>query len=63
MWHYICDKIPADRDVLLAVLDHDGFYALEFPCRFSEGRWIDVTTGHSIEVRPTHWREWRADID
>ena len=30
MWHFIFEKIPADRDVLLAVLDHDGFHALDF---------------------------------
>ena len=51
MWHFIFEKIPADRDVLLAVLDHDGFHALDFPCRFSDdGRWIDAKMGHSIET-------------
>ena len=64
MWHFIFEKTPADRDVILAVLDHDGFHALDFPCRFSDdGRWIDAKTGHSIEVHPTHWREWLADVD
>ena len=63
MWHFIFEKIPADRDVILGVLDHDGFHALDFPCRFSDdGRWIDAKTGHSIEVHPTHWREWLADV-
>jgi hypothetical protein len=64
MWHFIFEKIAADRDVLLAVLDHDGFHALDFPCRSSDGgRWIDAKTGHSIEIHPTHWREWLADVD
>jgi hypothetical protein len=64
MRHFIFETVPKDRDVLLAVLDHEGFYALEFPCRCSEdGRWIDATTGRSIEVRPTHWREWSARVD
>jgi hypothetical protein len=46
MWHLIFEIVPKDRDVILAVLDHDNFHALEFPCRYSEdGRWIDATTG------------------
>jgi hypothetical protein len=50
--------------MILAVLDHDGFHALEFPCRYSDdGRWIDITTGRSIEVRPTHWREWLGAVE
>jgi hypothetical protein len=59
MWHFIFETVPKDHDVLLAVLDHEGFHALEFPCRRSDdGRWIDAATGRSIEVHPTHWREW-----
>jgi hypothetical protein len=38
-------EIPKDHDVLLAVLDSEGFHALEFPCRRSDdGRWIDAAT-------------------
>jgi len=59
MWNFILETVPKNRDVLLAVLDHEGFHALEFPCRRrDDGLWIDITTGRSIEVRPTHWREW-----
>jgi hypothetical protein len=64
MWHFIFDTVPQDRELLLAVLDHDGLHALEFPCRYSDdGRWINARTGRSIDVRPTHWRQWIADID
>jgi len=64
MWHFVFETIPKDRAVLLAVLDREGFHALEFPCRRSDdGRWIDVTTGRPIEVSPTHWREWLCDVD
>jgi len=44
---------PFDKDqswlaaagISLAVLDDDCFYALEFPCRYSDDRqWIDLTT-------------------
>jgi hypothetical protein len=56
MWHFIdsFEAVPKDCDLVLAVLDHDGLHALEFPCRVGESRWIDKRTGRSIEVRPTH---------
>jgi hypothetical protein len=64
MWHFIFERVPKDRDILLAVLDHEGLHALDFPCRRSEdGRWINATTGHPVEVRPTHWRDWSAGLD
>jgi hypothetical protein len=64
MWHFIFERVPKGRDVRLAVLDRAGFHALEFPCRCSDdGRWIDVTTGRVVEVRPTHWRDWSAGLD
>jgi hypothetical protein len=36
MWHFIFERIPTDRDVLLAVLDREAFHTLEFPCRLSD---------------------------
>jgi hypothetical protein len=64
MWHFIFEAVPKDRDLLLAVLDHDGFHALEFPCRYSEdSRWIDVWTGKCVDVRPTHWRDWSTHVN
>jgi hypothetical protein len=48
MWHFIAsfDAIPHDRYLTVAVLDSEGFHALEFPCRCNEnGCWIDVATG------------------
>jgi hypothetical protein len=63
MWHFIFETIPKDREVLLAVLDHEGFHALEFPCRYSDGRWLNAGTGRAIDVNPTHWREWLDDVD
>jgi hypothetical protein len=53
MWHFIIEATPKDHPVILAVLDDDCFHALDFPCRYSEdGRWIDVTSGRSVDVRP-----------
>ncbi len=64
MWHCISDQVPKDRDLLVAVLDGDAFHALQFPCRRTDdGRWVEARTGRSIDVRPTHWREWFDDTD
>lgn len=64
MWHFIFEAIPKGEQVTLAVLDRDGFHALEFPCRRSDGgRWVDAKTGFAVDVRPTHWREWFAHND
>jgi hypothetical protein len=58
MWQPI-STAPYDRDVELAVIDHGDEHALVFPCR-RKGTdiWIDALTGRTIEVQPTHWREW-----
>jgi hypothetical protein len=63
MWHFVIsiEAIPKDRDLILAVADQDGLHALAFPCRYSDGFWINITTGHTVEVHPTHWREWLRD--
>ena len=53
--------IPKDCDLMLAVIDHDGQHALQFPCRFADGCWIEARTGRVIDVQPTHWREWPSD--
>jgi hypothetical protein len=44
MWHFIdsIEAIPKDRDLILAVLDHDGLHALEFPCRLGESRFGSI---------------------
>jgi hypothetical protein len=64
MWHLIFEPVPKDSDLLLAVLDGKAFHALEFPCRRGDdGCWVEARTGRSIDVRPTHWREWFADSD
>jgi hypothetical protein len=60
MWHYIgsIEDIPIDRDLLLAVMDGDGMHELVFPCRRLGRSFVDAKTRRSVEVRPTHWREW-----
>jgi hypothetical protein len=53
---------PFDRDLKLAVLDCDGAHALVFPCRRILNGWINSETDRQIDVRPTHWRDWRGVI-
>jgi hypothetical protein len=49
---------PFDRDLELAVIDHEGGDALVFPCGRTEGGWIDAATKRRINVDPSRWREW-----
>jgi hypothetical protein len=50
---------PFDRDLELAVIDYGGRHALVFSCRRTLDGWINAKTRMRIDVRPTHWREWR----
>lgn len=51
---------PSDCELELAVIDRDGPHALAFACRRVVGGWINAKTKQTIDVRPTHWREWNA---
>jgi hypothetical protein len=51
---------PFDRELEVAVLDHDGAHTLAFACRRFAGGWINAQTKQQIDVRPTHWREWKT---
>jgi hypothetical protein len=33
-------------------------HALVFPCRRILGGWVKAETRRSIDLHPTHWREW-----
>ena len=60
MWHRIgsVEEVPADRDLRLAVMDGGTMHELTFPCRRRGESWVDANTQRSVDVRPTHWREW-----
>src|SRR5579872_1134881 len=49
---------PFDRDLELAVIETDCIYALVFPCRRAQHGWMKSKTGTSVDIHPTHWREW-----
>ena len=44
MWRFASsfEPIPKDCDLMVAVIDHDGQHALEFPCHWRDGYWIEV---------------------
>ena len=50
---------PFDLDLELAVIDREGRHALAFACRRTPRDWIGAQTRQQIDVRPTHWREWK----
>jgi hypothetical protein len=52
---------PFERDIELAVIDTDGMRCLVFPCRRTEDGWQNARTGLSLDVAPTHWRNWQDD--
>jgi hypothetical protein len=58
MWDQI-STAPFDRDLEVAVIDSDGTHALAFPCRRTPHGWIKAETKETIEVHPTHWRDWQ----
>jgi hypothetical protein len=49
---------PYDRDLELAVIDHEGPHSLVFPCRRILHGWVNADTQQQITVWPTHWRPW-----
>ena len=58
MWQPVASA-PFDRDLELAVIDHDGAHALVFPCRRILSGWMKTENKERLDVRPTHWREWQ----
>jgi hypothetical protein len=58
VWQPIASA-PFDRDLELAVMERDGPHTLVFPCRRVVGGWVKSQTKEQVDVRPTHWREWR----
>jgi hypothetical protein len=57
MWQAV-SSAPFDRELELAVIDHDGTHALVFACRRIVGGWVKAGTRERLDVYPTHWREW-----
>ena len=60
MWQSIANA-PFGRDLELAVIDISGEHPLVFPCRRALDGWINAITKQRIDVRPTHWRDWKNE--
>jgi hypothetical protein len=58
-WQSVRVPAPFNVNVELAVLDREGAHALVFPCRRILGGWVNAATKKRLDLRPTHWREWR----
>jgi hypothetical protein len=54
---------PFDRDLELAVLEKDEEHSLVFPCRRTNGGWINSETKQRVAVQPSHWRDWVEDAN
>jgi hypothetical protein len=52
---------PYNLDLELAVIDAVGTHALIFPCRRIPAGWLKSGTNQWVDVRPTHWREWKIE--
>ena len=53
---------PFDRDLELAVIEGGEVSALVFPCRRVLRGWVKAKTSASVNVHPTHWREWDYSV-
>ncbi|TRC99902.1 hypothetical protein FJV76_17160 [Mesorhizobium sp. WSM4303] len=58
MWNLIASA-PFGRSLELAVIDEEGLHALIFPCEKGREGWRDAITGVRVDIRPTHWRDWK----
>jgi hypothetical protein len=57
---FTTDKEPeANAAVELLCEDHNGTYALPFPCRRIGDGWCNQTTGEIIEAEIIAWRAWK----
>jgi len=54
---------PYGVDLELSVVDGDGIHALVFPCRRDIHGWINAKSKASVEVHPSHWREWDEAVN
>lgn len=53
---------PFDRDLELAVIEGGEISALVFPCRRVLRGWVKAKTDMTVNVHPTHWREWDNSV-
>jgi hypothetical protein len=60
---FVPDREPApDVAVQLLCEDHVGTYVVPFPCRRTEGAWLNVKTGEAIDAVVVGWRELQSGL-
>jgi hypothetical protein len=47
---------PLDTALEVQVADGFGVYKLKFPCRLTEGGWVNAETNKALAVQPVNWR-------
>jgi hypothetical protein len=52
---------PLDRNVQIGVTSRNGILAVFFPCRRTEGGWINAIVRAPLLHEPVCWREWQED--
>jgi hypothetical protein len=59
---FIVDREAAEGTLgKLLCEDHVGTYTIPFPCRWSEGAWLNERTREPIDVDVIGWREWEMN--
>jgi hypothetical protein len=56
-WRLI-STAPYNRDMELRIIDRHEPFCLPFPCRHTNGGWINSDLGTRVRIDPTHWRVW-----
>jgi hypothetical protein len=56
-WQSI-DTAPLDRDVQVGINVEGGVLPIFFPCRRTEGGWMNAIVRAPLLHEPTCWREW-----
>jgi hypothetical protein len=59
---FISDRLPNDGSAVeLLCRDHNGTYAIPFPCRRAEDVWRNLDTDEVIEADVIGWRAGRVE--
>jgi hypothetical protein len=57
VWEKI-STAPYNRDLELAVIEHDRVHPLVFACRRTLAGWVRAPSMERVLISPTHWRVW-----
>ncbi len=53
------DAPPAKQPIELLCEDHNGTYALPFPCEWADGGWRNQITDVAVDASVIGWRGWK----